>query len=572
MTQFNKIITASASVVLFFILIWGINKGFDLSDEGAFILSCLEGQESFFGISKVFLLIKFFFSWLNLNIVKLRIIRFILTIASTFILFFGIKEWLKTLNVQMKNNQYFYLLFLFIGFALTYTYRTQTLAYNSLIYIFYSFASGSILYSINKKRTIYKLGFFIAGLLLPFGIIIKVSSALTFFVISVIFIVAYPLKETFKNRFFDFLIYFIGILFGILLLWPIIPITTFITEMTTAIPSTLSDGTHGITNMLGHIYLLSYQIFFHTAFATLWIFIYFVYTHYSLKIIKSKFIQQLGKVTYFVIFVLFLFIRFAEFEQRRGAELFLFLLILWGVYIVFMQITGKTKKPFFKASQIQLYYVTLFLFVLPFLGALGTDDLLIFNALNFVFFWFAIFIIFINLTNEIRFFQIKLGIISLISVLFFIKAFVLFPYRTESLIEHKKELNTSYVTKGMKIDKKTGQYIHEVDSILKSNGYKANDFIFTTLSGLIAAVDGRQAGTGYWVPSKYKNLFFKIKHSKHKNIRPFFILKKENSYSKDLIEVFKANNINFPEDYNMVGIAIDRRHNWKTYIYAPKNK
>jgi len=81
------------------ILVWGINKGFDFTDEGYYILGYQQGQEIGFCVSFFHLIIRKVFAWLSLDVIDTRSIRLVLTILSSLFFSIGLWQWIGTIDL-----------------------------------------------------------------------------------------------------------------------------------------------------------------------------------------------------------------------------------------------------------------------------------------------------------------------------------------------------------------------------------------------------------------------------------------------------------------------------------------
>lgn len=538
---------------------WGVNKGLDLSDEGSFILQYLEGQDSGISMVKTQKIIQPLIFWGDITILNIRIIRYFLTILSAIILYVGLKKWSNEIEEHPVFKPYYFVV-IYLGVILTYTYRPQVFTYN-LIYVFFAVIVGFILYRINNK-SIYK--YFLPGLFFPFLLYVKLPSAILFFGLTTLYLFFYPDGLSLKNKIYSYLFLILGSIIGLLIISLFYPFNQYLIDITQAVPDTLNNGTHGIKTHLNSLYLLFYTLIFHAAFASLVVFIYLFLLFFVKIIHQNKIAVKILPILLFLIFIFFLYFRFADFGQRRGAEVFVFLITIGIIYFIFIEISQLKKLTDITLTKKKVYISILYLAAIPVTGVLGTDDILIFNALTYIFFWFLILII-ITIHSKKNIVQKILLFVSIISVLFYIKAFVFNPYRTEKLINHTEELNTSLVTKGMKIDKKTKNFLHEIYYILKNNGFKEGDQIISPYAGIIAVVNGRQPGTVYWTQFKYKSLINGIKKSTIKIGNPYFIIK--DKLNNHFIKELNAVGIPYPYKYKQIGTALDKRHNWKFNIY-----
>lgn len=188
--SFSNGIIKYLNISVFFIMLatvlWGLNKGFDVTDEGYYVLGYQSGQEIGFGPSGFQQLIKGLFSWMTLDVVNVRILRLMFCLLSTFLLTLGLRYYL---DKKYSNLHIFSVLG--IGALLSYTYGPQSLSYNSLIASFLLMSFSLVLIGLNKKGNYSTVSFLFSGLLLAFGLIVKFPAVLVYLVALGLFFVSY---------------------------------------------------------------------------------------------------------------------------------------------------------------------------------------------------------------------------------------------------------------------------------------------------------------------------------------------------------------------------------------------
>ena len=96
--SFSNGIIKYLNISVFFLILatvlWGLNKGFDVTDEGYYVLGYQPGQEIGFVASGFQQLIKGLFSWMTLDVVNVRILRLMFCLLSTFLLTLGLRYYL----------------------------------------------------------------------------------------------------------------------------------------------------------------------------------------------------------------------------------------------------------------------------------------------------------------------------------------------------------------------------------------------------------------------------------------------------------------------------------------------
>ena len=78
--------------MLLSVVIWGLNKGFDITDEGYYLLGYQDGQEIGYSPSGFQYVIRGFFGWMALDIINVRILRLIISLISVLLLTIALKD------------------------------------------------------------------------------------------------------------------------------------------------------------------------------------------------------------------------------------------------------------------------------------------------------------------------------------------------------------------------------------------------------------------------------------------------------------------------------------------------
>jgi len=174
----NNLILVFLAILLsliILVIILAINRGFDITDEGGFLLSYKNVEIYRGGIYNYHIIITKLTNWLNPGIIEYRWLTLIITMFSSLILAGGLYKWLDA-NYKKYN---FYKTFLFIfGFisigSLLFCFCSEiTINNNVLTNLFLQLATGLILYlfsfdaskRIESKTNIILLGIvgFICG-------------------------------------------------------------------------------------------------------------------------------------------------------------------------------------------------------------------------------------------------------------------------------------------------------------------------------------------------------------------------------------------------------------------------
>ena len=150
-TLLNKTLATFTFISLLLILL-GINRGFDFSDEGLYALLAVPEQQNIAGIFNYDLFFKLFFklTGLEFGIVGLRLLRLTTYVIAAFSLTVFWRNFKAAEQIQL--NTYF---ISFLGLIAGYAFLPQSLSYNSLTVFWASLLIACL--SFNGKRTIHFL-------------------------------------------------------------------------------------------------------------------------------------------------------------------------------------------------------------------------------------------------------------------------------------------------------------------------------------------------------------------------------------------------------------------------------
>ena len=138
---------------LFLIVIWGLNKGFDFTDEGFYLLKYQEEYRNTYDVFTFYSVVQLLFGWIDLNIFNIRLIRLFLVFASSLVFSFGLFTYIRNILIK-KVSFLFVFLFSTLAGLLSYGYGPHSVYYNSLSGYFMVICIGFILlfFSLLSKR------------------------------------------------------------------------------------------------------------------------------------------------------------------------------------------------------------------------------------------------------------------------------------------------------------------------------------------------------------------------------------------------------------------------------------
>ncbi|MBN4066178.1 hypothetical protein JYT51_02490, partial [Candidatus Amoebophilus asiaticus] len=149
-----SVIISMFTVIALGIIVWGTNKGFDLTDEGYYMLGYTNPYENWPKLTFFHMVGSILFGWLDPGILGYRIIRLILTIFSSVVFASGFIKWIKATGIYTApfiiNSRSIYA-FVLLGSLISYSIYPQTLSYNTLTLILLQLSVGLFFYAISSS-------------------------------------------------------------------------------------------------------------------------------------------------------------------------------------------------------------------------------------------------------------------------------------------------------------------------------------------------------------------------------------------------------------------------------------
>jgi hypothetical protein len=541
--------------------IWGLNKGFDLSDEGSYLLGYQPEQELGARQGYYHIVVRKTFSFIELNVVNVRIIRLVLTILGSVILSAGVNMWFKT-----KNYIYF-LPFILVGNFLSYCFGPPSLSYNTITGFIVMASLGFVLYAsadINIPKNARLLLFFLSGVLLSFQIITKITTA-PFQLVLLLIVITVLYKTNKKVKTLSEITLVFGMLMGSLVYSTFYQnylefLKNFIYGASIATKS--GDG-HNLTYYLSDSFITIVKILKFVIISIVLVKLLELWKRSRIHHTLTGSIFQLLTAT-----ILLYFFFHYYFIVRSESDISSAFLALTTISILSIINTCKIND-FIKPTNIRNnILLLLILLVEPFVASIGTNNTLLSNTTLYLGFWFAV--IFVNEFGQSeRFIIIFISIIS--GIYFFLFGYVIEPYRTPCLYLQNSRINNLSRAKNIYVDKNTKEYVEMVRDALIENGFKKGDPIITMfgLPGLVYLMGGISPGSILFSDKQYTLFLNNLTNTPYDVNESYIIVK--NTFSKYFEEQLQAPELSFPKNYvESKTITIEDKVAIK--IYIPKNK
>ena len=574
-----SIFTAVVSLSILAIIIWGTNKGFDLTDEGLYLLKYQDHQESLAYYSQFHVIVSNLFGWMEPTILNLRIARLILTLVSTFIMTFGVVSWLKAyykIKIKPITGILIYNIVL-IGSFLSYTFGAQSLSYNHLISFCLLISSGFIFIALRKYKAsgIKFILNFLAGIFTGIAVFIKITSAIPFILIVTVYIYFYCKNINCRGSLISITSIYGGfagfIIIYFLFISSLPDYLQGLSEITKA--STLETSDHTLGFFFKDTILTILKIIEYSIFAII-ILSFFYLLQNVLNAIKAKqinffswkFILKFFSLPVLAVMAYLLYDK-VLYLQFAGPFLLIF------IFAPSIMLLNYLKKRTNRALSYQFWSTSILLFIIPFIGAFGSNNGLIINSIYFAGFWFAgLIIIYYKQLITRQSLLVIIFILSIICILSFSKNYIKDPYRQLPLTKQTEKITQLPNGKHILVDPVTKTYLTEIYATLNANGFSKHTPIIGTykIPGIIYLVDGTAPGSIIWYKEETNKFLPKSLQNSNKDLqKSIFIM--QNPCSRELINKLKEFDIHFPENYELKGTIRSKKYP-ETKIFFPKNE
>lgn len=554
------------------VLIWGMNKGFDFSDEGFSMLSLNPGQEQGLEIMPVYLLLQKLFSWLNPGIVFYRLLRLILYLSGTAVFIMGLLSYLrcKLSEINWPPFSIAYPVAALTG-LINYACFYQSLSYNSLTLIMILMMAGFLFRSLGsfdsasgKRQIVFLMA---TGLCCGMLCLIKLSSGILFSAASLLLIFSFPHNEEKLKVRLEFVVSFIsgfavsGLLFYAAGYSPV----EFINNI--RIAADILPG-HQISELL-EVYLEDLHknffkiIIYHKIYLLIPVLLWVIY--------KKAYILLF--VTVFSVCCLLLMQQFvserwfkAGMEGMYSASL-VYILLMWSFFtFLLIELLTCLRRKWNNQTHCNFLRVSpafIFFFFCPFVASAGTNNPFSVHITQFLFFWMVIFLLITeivsNQNSQLKIIRpVFVFVLIIIVCSQFVFGFIVSPYRlNQGLAKQSFKMTTGSNSGSVLLDESSYNFTTAVINILKKNGYENGNYSALSLynfPGLLYLAGSNSPGAAWYFgdgyPGNDRANCFMIAKTKMTDLKRTVIFKEsEKPVSTMFSECLKTKGILFPENY-----------------------
>ncbi len=609
-TQFQSIGRKTTNFILltYFLftvgcIIWGMDRGFDISDEGIYMLGFSPLQEKFDFFMPFFTIISKSFSWLNPTVITYRWCMFFWVISSSCLFAFAFWSYLVKSYEQgdlfFNGKSIFYVIAISNFFSCYGTYP-QNLSYNiatntiMLVMSSLFFLALSYQQAFKENQKLFKLAWSAAGFLIAVEYFIKPTSAITFLCFFIFSSFLCWRKREQRQLFYISLWYLsLGVVAGPLVYFSLFQnISIYLERLPTQANVLLNSSSFHNPKVLAVRYyreliaLLKFLAPLSVVCLLIFMLVISQLSNYRASFKKLLFVI-VSLICSGLVFVYCLFVRpdvFGLFvrEQPRAFFLIGFLLLLFTVYAASCY-AHRHPHGLIQKKRPQLVIVGLLLFLLPFGAGVGNSLWVIGQTIIHITPWMGLIMLLllgINREERLRCFiwPFILILVSWLQIKF-LQGYVSEPYHLPKGLLYQTESISPSVpnAKLLKVDSETKALYEGLSQLLKEAKFKPGDPILGLfdIAGLVYIVGGISPGSPLFMPYREEFQLNCSYLTQSKVDKTKLILLVNSTIDADFINCMKQNNILFPENYIAIG-KVSNPYDYRpgmdfVVVYAPKS-
>jgi hypothetical protein len=578
-----SVLLAVLCVGLVGMLVWGIDKGFDLTDESCYLQCYSYPADSWPNVTFFHYLLAKLFSGLDPGVIFYRALRLALTLVSAFVFSIGLWRWMRASLSEVHGSFAMLFLFIMLGSLLSYSVFPQALSYNSLTLVLVQLAAGIMLYLLSIKgrlRTIHFFLVFIAGILAGLLFFVKSSSSVLLAGVMILMLFA---SLGFRQAGIGVFFILSGIGAGGAIYFSSVP----------DVQNWISNFKSVIFNLPGHSVSELLTIY--------WEDLLFTFEHSILSYIAVPVLFMLafslrnnwksaGSLWRLMLMSALLVLAFLLWKKINGVELYksgytngyragcLYFLLMFSLLCLSAVYLFRNRAGIGALSAAQRRAgasVLLFLLLLPLISAAGTSNYLSVQVVQYLYAWFGlVFFIMQAVLLPSGFRVLALGSVIFLAGLASYQAFygyVVSPYRLPAgLGQQTVELKAG--RSNLKLDQATAEFVTSTREVLKNAGFRQGENIiaFTEFSGIVYMVDGRSPGSPWYSTASPGSACFSIRSVIDDDLEGTFIFLDEGqAMPGELLSCMEEKIIFFMENYTLAGRVKLPSREKEMLIYAP---
>ena len=576
----NVAVLYSLFIIVF--LAWGLNKGLDLTDEGLYLLQLKYPLE--YGDSSNWL--SGFLGLINLNVTGYRLVRLVLTIFLSGYLTVHLSKFIQKQLPDYSNGTNIYVVFAFVfsGAALSYSIYPLTISYNTVTLFSLLLVVGQLFWLLNIEKSSRKThGCLLMGLgvMIMMVFVSKFTSGAVMLLVGIFFINGKRIIDnaSISMLLIDYMLFGTGMLFFIVIS-PLLGCSIYdrIDLIIVQLGSNKEDG--GITAYLSMYYVSIADVISlcRAKFSPVLLMLF------CLGIIDSRIKEvrwrqgvQIMTFSLALSFVIYDTLNNRYLENIRTMIVPLLTILLAMASALIGTLLGKTVV--FNERNIKvkwrLVLAAILCLVIPFIGSVGTNNLLSIQSILFMFSWSVLIlllsIIYANVSKNSTVLYLVMLSVIVISGLQLYKGMVLHPYRISQPLN---ELTIKLEDHDVYVDDKVYKYYTDIKQILKNRVVLEQDHPMLDIngtSGLIYLLGGKSPGSGWNKNSTATIGKFKIMRSKMDNLGKTIVFAPSSGMAQEYVDALNSKGANYPKNYETIGTIKHYVYGYDVDINVPKN-
>ena len=581
MHQLLRLILIAIVATLLLVIIWGMAKGLDITDESMMLLLYASPEQYRSGATLAHFIISRATGWMEPTVVTYRWLTLSLTICSSLIFSYGFCQWLDRFfrpDPDKLVNLTTVFPFLLIAQLPLCGPGIRTLMYNHINSIILFSVAGLLFYFLSQAPSSRRFSpaLFIVGVLLALDLFVKFSTAIIMLSGALLLIVLRMKRCGPRETAFAAVALMMGIIIGLAIFsvgvrgltdWP-----TYFQE--------ISEGSHKPGSIL-----LSYAqdcktllIFLLQHFSIIFLSSFAIARCYALGWHRRAWWSQyvlliLLVATFFYATYKFYALDLLNSPHFNNSATFNVYALLICLEVAVLLAIPHSAPPAPNPNNVALQRNErltgiAILTALPFAGAFGTANYIFLNALGDIAGWFALALVLGLMIEERTRSRFALPICTLLPACFgawqIIYGTIFVPYALAAPLPNQTvALQQPASVKDLKVDPATAQFIAEVRSILDRGLYQKGDYIIALYNapGLVYLMSGVSPGRPTYFSGQHSqncSALQAVKASK----RPVFVITTRGIDTETAICMRNAGLV-FPDEF----VELGRAHN--SYSASP---
>jgi hypothetical protein len=549
--SYSMVFFLIAQLVIF---AWCINRGFDFSDEAYGYLGFTGPSEVRGGLTHYAVLYNFFFGWLGISIVKVRTVRFLLLIGCSVVFAFGLNDWLKRKTFMSNAQRLNLFLIVLIGACHINTNGSQSLTYNLSSTYLLLLIAGLWLFSFQLGKEVSRLHwvvFFALGLLLFSLFIVKFSSAVLMGVVLIVLLVVD--KPNIKIIAISILMIVVGAVTMAILLFGL-DFANWISEY--------CKGIFHSTNSFAPSFIDEYKEDFRRVKNNLivkniiWIGLFSSGLAVSRMVVNRIF----SIIVAIIVAAGMTYLSYVNSSYFGGLienyYVNYYYYILWAVVLGLAEIIVVSKNILSRKEIDRRFPMAIFLFAVPFFGAIGTSNFLSIQILWYSPLFFAALYLLLKTYNNFIFGLLLTAIVANATVQS-VSGLIYFPYRVKGTLWLQDSPLTN-ANESVLLDAELKGAVDKMrDLVYTKTKFVESGPVFSFRSeyGFVYFLKGTLPGWGWYkdeAPSEQTCLV--LKRSKLSNLnQTILLIPKEYKVDSSFQACLNNISIDFPKNYESIG-------------------